>query len=360
MSRSFIDYRGSFKDNASMRADHDPYFIPSSYSRIVARELGLQERDLPKLLAGTGLPVETLLAGDESRLTGEQQVQVMHNARKIAGEPELGLRIGKQLKPSSHGPIGYLALSSPDLLTALQSLREFLPLRIPFAQLEISESGQWLKCSLEIKLQEDASESCMLMECFAMAVQALVEAFLGRKMTEALFRFRFQRPDYYQSYERYLHSIIRFEQAENCVLIPRALADESNPSGDAASYAVARKLCAQLLEETPLAAQSMTNRVRRFLLAQPMGTVSEEDVAQSLYVSKRTLARRLKNEGTGYRAITEALLSELAIRHLQEPGLSIDSIAVLLGYHDSANFRRAFRRWYGMPPADYRKQVLMN
>ena len=343
-----------------MTQDDNSYFIPSSYSRIVARELSLQERELPALLAGTGLPVEVLLAGDESRLTGEQQVQVLRNASAISGAPELGLRVGRQLNPAAHGPIGYLALSSPDLLTALQSLRDFLPLRIPFAQLDIREDGQWLRCNLQIKLQINASETCMMMECFAMAVQSLVEAFLGRRLTEALFRFSSGRPGHHQHYEQYLHSLIKFEQQENCVLIPRTLGGETNPSGDPVSYAIARRLCARLLEETPLASLSMSNRVRRFLLAQPMGSVTEEDVAKSLHVSKRTLARRLKSEGTGYRAITEELLSELAIRHLQEPGLSIESIAVLLGYHDSANFRRAFRRWYGMPPADYRKQVLMN
>ncbi|WP_162846009.1 AraC family transcriptional regulator [Seongchinamella sediminis] len=343
-----------------MAPDSDRYFIPSSYSRIVARELGLQERELPRLLAGTGLPVEVLLAGDESRLTGAQQVQLLRNARVMSATPALGLRIGRQLNPAAHGPIGFLALSSPDLLTALQSLRDFLPLRIPFARLEISEDQQWLKCELRIKLQPGTGEIRMLMECFAMAVQSLVEAFLRRKLTEALFRFRFARPDYHRDYPLYLHSMIRFEQQENCLLIPRSLASESNPSGDAASYAIARELCAQLLAETPVAALSMTNRVRRFLLAQPMGSVTEEDVARSLYVSKRTLARRLASEGTGYRAISEELLSELALRHLAQPDLSIESIAVLLGYHDSANFRRAFKRWHGMPPADYRRQALMH
>ncbi|TDG13600.1 AraC family transcriptional regulator [Seongchinamella unica] len=342
----------------SAHRDHD--FIPSSYSRIIARELGLQERDLPRLLAGTDLPVDVLLAGDESRLTGRQQVQVLRNARTIAGAPELGLRIGRQLKPASHGPIGYLALSSPDLLTALQSLRDFLPLRIPFAQLDINEDGSWLRCELRITLQQDSSETRMLTECFAMALQSLVEAFLGRTLTEALFCFHFPRPAYYRAYGQYLQSMIKFEQPEDCLLIPRSLAGESNPSGDAASYAIARRLCAQMLEETPIAATAMTNRVRRFLLAQPLGSVTEADVAKSLYVSKRTLARRLNKEGTGYREVTEQLLSELAVRHLGEPGLSIESVALLLGYHDSANFRRAFRRWYGMPPADYRKQALMN
>ena len=336
------------------------YFIPSSYSRIVARELGLQERDLPQLLVGTGLSSEVLLAGDESRLTGEQQVQVLRNARLIGNAPDLGLRVGRQLRPASHGPIGYLALSSPDLMTALRSLADFLPARIPFAHLDIREQDQWLHCSLHIKLQVSQTETSLLIECFAMAVQSLVEAFLGRKLTEALFRFSFPRPRHHHCYPEYLHSLIKFDQEENCILIPLGLSLESNPSGDAGSYAVARQLCAQLLAETPLTALSMTDRVRRFLLAQPMGSVGEEDVARSLYVSKRTLARRLKAEGSSYRAITEEILSELAVRHLRQSELSVESVALMLGYHDSANFRRAFKRWYGMPPVDYRKTVLMH
>ena len=59
-----------------MTEDSNSYFIPSSYSRIVARELDLQERDLPKLLQGTGLSTEILLPGDETHLTGQQQLQV--------------------------------------------------------------------------------------------------------------------------------------------------------------------------------------------------------------------------------------------------------------------------------------------
>ena len=59
-------------------AEHLP--IPSTYSRIVARELGLQERDLPRLLRGTGLSTDILLPGDETQITGLQQLQVLENA----------------------------------------------------------------------------------------------------------------------------------------------------------------------------------------------------------------------------------------------------------------------------------------
>lgn len=340
-----------------MKESTESYFIPSSYSRIVARELGLQERDLPRLLSGTDLPADVLLAGDESRLTGNQQLQVLHNARRIGNAPDFGLRLGQQLTPSTHGPIGYVALSSPDLMTALSSLRDFLPIRIPFAQLELVEDRQWLTCKLHFKLPAGTNESRMLLECFVLVLQALIESFLGRRLTEGLVKLSYDKPDYHRCYADYVHSLTLFGQAENSLQIPIALSYEPNPSGEADSYSVARSLCARLLDEVPVTSLSMADRVKRYLLAQPVGSVSEEDVARSLFVSKRTLARRLEKEGSGYRKIRDEILAQMAAHHLRDSSLSVESIAALLGYHDSANFRRAFRRWHGLSPSDYRRQV---
>jgi AraC-like DNA-binding protein len=90
------------------------------------------------------------------------------------------------------------------------------------------------------------------------------------------------------------------------------------------------------------------------LLSQPAGTVTETDVARAMFISKRTLARRLEAEGTSYRAIREALMSELAARHLRESGLTVEAVAALLGYNDTAAFRKAFRRWHGQAPSAFR------
>ena len=339
-----------------MEAPTHSYFIPSSYSRIVARELGLLERDLPKLLVGTDLEPEILLAGDESRITGNQQLTVLQNARVLGDAPDFGLRLGKQLHPSAHGPIGYVALSSPNLLTALLSLRDFLPIRIPFAYLEVEEDSQWLSCRIHYRLKADAIQSRMLLECFVLVIQSLIESFLGRKLTEALVKLDYPPPEYAARYSQYIHSLVRFNQSGNSVQIPVAMGAELNPSGEAESYAAARSLCARLLDEVPVTSLSISDRVKRYLLAQPVGSVTEEDVARSLYVSKRTLARRLKSEHSSYRQIRDEILSAMSSHHLRDSTLSVESIAALLGYHDSANFRRAFRRWHGVSPQEFRRQ----
>ncbi len=332
------------------------YFIPSSYSRIAARELNLQERDLARLLQGTGLSPEVLLPGDETYITGRQQLRVLDNARYMTATPEFGLRLGRQLQPSAHGPLGYLALSSPDLITSLESLRDFLPVRLPFVQLDISSDRDWLHCALTIKLEANADEQRILHECFAMVIQSLAESVLGREVTNARIELAHAKPAYHRLYRQYLHSQVTFGRTLNTFKLPANLARQPNASGDPESYALAQNLCLKLMEQVPKSALSTADRVKHLLLSKTPGSVSETDVARAMYVSKRTLARRLEKEGDSYRAIRERLLSELAARHLRESGLTVESVATLLGYNDTAAFRKAFYRWYGQAPSEFRGQ----
>ena len=63
-------------------------------------------------------------------------------------------------------------------------------------------------------------------------------------------------------------------------------------------------------------------------------------------------------EGSSYRSILEDVRHTLAIEHLKTDRLSIQEIAFTLGYSDMANFRRAFKRWEGLAPSDFRQQAL--
>ncbi len=332
----------------------DSYFIPSSYSRIIARELHLQERDLPSLLQGTGLAQEILLPGDESRLSGRQQLRILQNAQRMQGSPDFGLRLGRQLHPSAHGALGYLSLSSPDLLTSLESLRDFMPTRLPLVALAVTQEARWLRCTLTIRLQANSDETQLLADTFALVIQSFTEAVLGRKLVDARVELMHRKPPYHRLYQEYLHSPVRFGCRANCFLIPVKLAGEPNASGDPEAYAMAQELCRKLLEQVPASARSTSDRVRSLLLSKTPGSVTETDVASAMFISKRTLARRLAAEGNSYRDVREQLLSELARRHLRESSLSVEAVATLLGYNDTAAFRKAFRRWYNQSPKTFR------
>ena len=338
-----------------MNAEAESLLIPTTYSRIIARVLGLQEKNLSRLLWGTNLPTSVLLPGDETHINVRQQMRIVENAQDIMGSSEFGLEFGRQLHPSSHGPLGYLVLSSPDLKTALESFAEYLPMRIPFSTVTITSDAKWICCSLEIIIETSDMIRQILQECFAFIMQEVIESVLGWHLTDGLIKLQHPKPEFSEKYKDYLHSPILFGQDSNVYQIPVGLSNSPNASGDSDSYALAQVQCQALLSQIPAKKVSSADQVRCLLLANPFGTVGENEIARSMFISKRTLARRLDAEGTSYRTLIEKLRSELAVRHLRDKSLSVDSIALILGYNDSAALRKAFRRWFGKTPSEYRQ-----
>jgi AraC-like DNA-binding protein len=86
----------------------------------------------------------------------------------------------------------------------------------------------------------------------------------------------------------------------------------------------------------------------------PHGRVVVDDVARSLGMSTRTLARKLSDEGLNFTEVLQQLRRDLAVRYLDDPKLHISKIAWLLGFNDVSAFTHAFKRWTGKPPSQIR------
>jgi AraC-like DNA-binding protein len=89
----------------------------------------------------------------------------------------------------------------------------------------------------------------------------------------------------------------------------------------------------------------------------PAGRTGAEDVAQALGVSRSTMQRRLREEGTSYQAVLDATRRDMATRYLTKTNLRADEIANVLAYRDANSFSRSFRRWTGLSPLAFREQV---
>jgi AraC-like DNA-binding protein len=330
--------------------------IPSSYSRLIGRELGLTVRQLPSLLRGSELSVAHFLSED-SLLSAAQQVRILHNALVLSGQPEFGLRLGKRLTPSTHGAMGFAASSSPDLLTALQAIHTFLPTRASFIQLRLREVEERLECILEFRVPLDDDIQRCLADTMVKALFEFGEFIVGRPLHEAEVCFAHSTPEYHAIYSDYLSGQIRFGCDQVALKLPMALCREPNASANHESYRMALQQCESMLAQLQAHKPGYRTRLRKMLLTHPPGTLNEDEAAASLFMSKRTLARKLKQEHSGFRQIRDEVLSQQAVDYLCASQLSIEAIATLMNYHDSANFRRAFKRWFGQPPEQYRRHA---
>ena len=114
--------------------------IPSSYIRVVARELE-SDVTLQQLLAGTGLDETSLSLADSVSL--DQLLAILRNAGHISNNPAIGLQLGSLLHPSTHGSVGWATINSPTLGDAVDVLCRYSRLQVPFIKYETSISGDW-------------------------------------------------------------------------------------------------------------------------------------------------------------------------------------------------------------------------
>ncbi len=326
--------------------------MPINYVRMIARELHLTEQDLHNLLADTALkPMD--LHGGQASLTVTEQFTVMRNALALSQDPALGFRLGKLLHISTHGQMGVAALTSANLKEAIHALCDFAQIRAPFLQLKPETLADQLVLVVHCTVELDAGIRPLLMECICMLIQELVEFVIMRDLHEAEIVMDYSAPAYAEAYKLGFHSPVRFDGERVEFRLPLALLDTLCPTSDHHAYQQAIRLCRDILSK--LEGDKTTHaQVKRILLASTPGSLSQEAVAQQLCITPRTLIRRLKSEKTNYREVQEGVLSELAGKYLIEENISVETIAVLLGYSDTANFRRAFKRWNQMTPQQYR------
>ena len=334
--------------------DSETIPISGQYSRLLAREIGIGEKQLPMLLRGTGIPAASFIH-DEILLTPEQQVTIGLNAYAISGDAGLGLRVGKMLTPEIYGPLGFLVSACPDLGTALEHFRNFLPSYISLANLDISTDDNWIIFKLGLRYTNHEIIHRAAVESISLSLLSLIEAIIGRELDEGKLCCSYPRPSYHESFASYYRISVEFNACDDRLYIPKALATYPNPISSKANYLYALKICQGMSGRISTRGMTTKERVSQLLLSAPPGAFTEDSVAKSLLISKRTLIRRLTEEKTSFKKVRDRLLSDIAVSHLLETTDSIDSIAMTLNYHDSSNFRRAFKRWFMMTPEQFRK-----
>ncbi|MFN3227954.1 MAG: helix-turn-helix domain-containing protein [Hyphomicrobiales bacterium] len=107
--------------------------------------------------------------------------------------------------------------------------------------------------------------------------------------------------------------------------------------------------------EDRVGATTMSARIKKTLTeALPGGSTSIEAMAKRLNVSKRSLQRRLSEEGTSFQDLLNETRFEMSDLYLKDSALNVPEISYLLGFRDTSSFFRAFQGWAGMTPGEYR------
>jgi AraC-like DNA-binding protein len=102
---------------------------------------------------------------------------------------------------------------------------------------------------------------------------------------------------------------------------------------------------------------TFVNQVKQLIRQNlPNGEAKMEIICRKLGTSTRTFQRKLKEEGTSFQKLLEETQREMSEFYLQKPNIAICEVAYLMGFSQSSAFHRAFRRWTGLTPKEFRVQ----
>jgi len=161
------------------------------------------------------------------------------------------------------------------------------------------------------------------------------------------------KPSCSSRFYEYFRSPVFFEAPANSLTLPIEAVDKnlpgSNPQLAQLNDQVMIKYLAQLDQD------HITQKVKAVIIdLLPSGNVTDESVARELYMSSRKLQRQLRSNDTTFTTLLNEIRQDLAQRYLREQDISLTEIAFLLGFSESSAFSRAFKRWMGVSPSEYR------
>jgi AraC-like DNA-binding protein len=156
-------------------------------------------------------------------------------------------------------------------------------------------------------------------------------------------------------YEEYFGCEVTFGSDRNEIVFDRAQLERPVTGAQPVIASRLEPYFERALEQ--LTDDEVIGRVRRVIARHlERGVVSSNDTARTLGLSLRNLQRKLESAGTSYRALVDEERRGAALRLLDRPEMAIYEVAFALGYGDVGSFVRAFRRWTGEPPSEFRKR----
>jgi AraC-like DNA-binding protein len=327
--------------------------VHPTYLKLLCMMLRSHGVDVDAVLAAAGLGTWKELSGRDAMVPQRAVNRLVAECLRATGRASLGLEVGGTIQISSHGPLGYAVVASKDLRQALETVARYVPLRHGLLRLRLRETTEGAAFELMERLDMGESRKFVSAVLFATFLR-LMEAVVGQRMDSLAVDLPFAEPPWRGEIDRIFKGRVRFGAQRLVFHIAQDALQHPCMTADQQAHDKACLECERLLTQVATTT-SMAQRVRELLAGREGQYPKLSDAAAFFSVSASTLIRRLKVESTSFQALLDDTRRERAHWYLTQTQLTVEDIAARLGYVDTTNFSRTFRRWYGTTPSEVRR-----
>lgn len=346
----------------------DPYglskaSIPISYAHLLLEIMVDKGFSALEILKKSKIPL-TLLDQLDARITPMQWSKLAWESLLLSKDSGLGYEYGLKLRLTAHGPMGYALMSSPNLRQAIEVSTQFFNMRLKDYRIALLDDHEF--SIIEIKethpvVSNQAAQAETLRrffyECLMIGVIQAGQFLREHDLADITLSVDWSEPSYHKAYQHLLPTI-HFNQPTNQIRYKKQLLDLPIKMADPIAFKQALAQCEaeQLRFSEQIKDICLTVKAELNLKPQ-LGYPTFDEIANRLNMSSRTLRRHLSQVGSSYVQLLEEAQQKEAENLLLNSDMEIQEIALYLGYIQPTNFTRAFKKWTGMTPIQFRKRT---
>lgn len=327
--------------------------VLSVSSRALLDACGRLGLDTDQMLVSAGVD-RAALQDPDGRIPIEQVDALWRKAYELSKDPDLALHAIEILPFGAYRVIDFLAWNAPTVGAALAKVSDYFPLINSVVRLPFSVGDRHVTFAVEAP-----SNPAVITRPYAEYTLAAV--FLRTRFnTPEPYRltrveFSHAKPANISEHERIFACPVTFG-ADTCqMVIARDVWDAPRTGSDATLFSVLDTHAKMLLDQMP-SDTSIVGRVREAIGAELRGGDPRlEPVARRLAMSPRTLQRRLGEHGVLFNDVLDTMRFGVAKSYLAQRDIAGTEVAYLLGFAEQSSFNRAFKRWSGQTPTEYRR-----
>lgn len=294
-----------------------------------------------------------LLSNPEQRFSLEAYDRLIHHCLLAVQDPDLGLHAGECLFPDKNNIIGLIVMNCQTLGMVLEKYRKFQ--RILGEGIRVQIRREWPLIHLSFHLLDDnITYKRHMIECMVSEAMMLMGRLSIYHTTPLDVVFQHRQPTDITEHKRLFNALPKFSQQGNLLTFKEEVYDypvvEPGREQEQVYEGYARGVLDQMEIEDPF-----VQRLSRYIIRNLNGDVPQlDEAAEELDMSVRNVQLLLKQKGTSFRWLLNRIREEMAVCHLRTIHASSAEISYLLGFSDVSVFKRTFKRWTGMTPAQYR------
>jgi AraC-like DNA-binding protein len=284
-----------------------------------------------------------------------QELAVVRNlVRELGDSAEIAIELGRRYHVTTFGIFGFACISSPTLRDTMAFALRYLDLTFTFSIPHIEVGADKISMVLhDERVPRDVAAFFVLRDL------AAIYTVMRDLLPEATFRslcFRSAEPSTVESYVDLFGVVPAFAAEANIATLDLAFFDEPLPRANEHTVAICEEQCRDLVTRKR-ARSGISHDIRERLVRVGGVEAGMDAVARELAMSSRTLRRRLTEAGTSYRLLVDEVRQALAEEMLATGALSVEDVAIRLGYAEASSFIYAFKRWKGITPAAFARRV---